>query len=716
MASVSQFFHQNIVTVYFLYGLAFFSMGLAVWLESGRTSQLRLARAMGPLAAFGILHGLHEWLEMFQVLGIAIPDAPRIAQSTGYNTFRIGLLALSFVMLIIFGVRLIHSNRAREEGEARLLLLTTGTLLGVWLVSIIATQRYFQLCFADCLVIIDVLSRYILGMPGALLAAWAMFLEQRTFQQRGMVIFGRDLRWAAAALVLYGVVGQIFVPAAPIFPADVINSDIFFQAVGIPIQFFRAIMAGTMALFIIRAMRAFELENQQHIKAVNEARLAAQEDALEAQERARIEMERLNRDLQMAIQDLSLLYELSRRLAASLDRDTILDEAFHTVLRSIPRLEAGLVLLREQDNGTLRQVISKGCEAERQGDCHGLVCEQLREVGYHVVATSAPAVCTSDGIVTIQTADFQRPGPLPALRVKGRIVGVPLLIEQQVIGSLILGVCPDTPPFTDRDISLLSTISSQMSIAIENASLYEEVQEREALRAELYRRIVSAQERERQRIARELHDGTGQVLTGLGLGLKAAAETVLDNPELASRQLTELKDLNARAIQELRELIADLRPSVLDDLGLVPALHGQVNEFEERTGVRASMIVSGRRRRLAPEVETVLFRIAQEALTNVAKHADAEHVMVRLVFEKEALQLIITDDGRGFDPQEALHAHGAQRRAWGLLGMQERITLIDGACEIASQPGRGSTVRAIVPLAHEVTAYGEREDQVDVGG
>jgi signal transduction histidine kinase len=227
------------------------------------------------------------------------------------------------------------------------------------------------------------------------------------------------------------------------------------------------------------------------------------------------------------------------------------------------------------------------------------------------------------------------------------------------------------------------------------------LQAREALRGELYHQIVSAQEAERQRIARELHDGTGQLLTGLGLGLMGAAETVNSNPELASKQLVELKDLNARALRELRDLIADLRPSVLDDLGLVPALQGQVQEFTERSGVQASLIVGGRRRRLEPEIEIVLFRIAQEALNNVGKHAQASKTLMRLEFEPQQVQLIITDNGQGFNPREALEAGGAQRRAWGLLGMQERVSLVGGVCEIVSRHGDGSTVRVVIPIGTE---------------
>ena len=707
---MAAFFEQNIVIVYFLYGLAFFSMGLAVWLESGRTSELRLARAMGPLAAFGLLHGLHEWAEMFQLLAYSVDNAPAIGQSAAFNILRAGLLASSFLMLIIFGVRLIHVSGRGRGNERNFIFLVAGALISLWLVSVVATQSVYQFCFAECLSAIDVLTRYILAIPGALLAAWAMILEQRAFRERGMAPFGKDLRWAAAALILYGVVGQIFPAPSVLFPANIINSELFLSLFGFPVQFFRALMAAVMAVATIRALRAFELEHQQHLSAARSARLTAQRQALETQRRAREETEQLNRQLQLALQDLTLLYDLSRGLAASLESDTLLSNALQTILSGIPRLQAGMILMRESSGEQPRVVARAGCDNECGPDC-GLVCDTLREMGAQVVNRGSATVQKVGSQKSVRPITSFEPPADEVLERQGRIVAIPLLVQNEVRGSLVLGVREDTAPLSARDLSLLGTIAGQLSMAVENAMLYQQVQAREALRGELYRRIVAAQERERQRIARELHDGAGQMLTGLGLGLKAAADAVQREPSLASRQLTELKDLNAQALQELRDLISDLRPSVLDDLGLVPALQGHIQNFSERCGVETDLLVDGRRRRLQPEIETVLFRITQEALNNVAKHASASQAMVRLFFTNNAVQLIVTDDGCGFDPDRALGAtNDGQRRAWGLLGMQERVTLVGGECEIASRIGQGSTVRVLIPLTNEDTTDGREED------
>ena len=222
--------------------------------------------------------------------------------------------------------------------------------------------------------------------------------------------------------------------------------------------------------------------------------------------------------------------------------------------------------------------------------------------------------------------------------------------------------------------------------------------EREELLGELLHKVVTAQEGERRRIARELHDGTGQILTGLGLGLAAASESLQSDPAVAQKQIVELKGLNAHALEELHHVIGDLRPAVLDDLGLVPALMNQVKQFENRFGVEAEFRTTGPRRRLQPEVETIIFRIGQEALTNIAKHARATKACVELLFHENCMKLIVTDDGCGFNPESELRRDSSNRTAWGLLGIQERASLVGGVCFINSKIGKGTTIHVTVPV------------------
>jgi signal transduction histidine kinase len=231
--------------------------------------------------------------------------------------------------------------------------------------------------------------------------------------------------------------------------------------------------------------------------------------------------------------------------------------------------------------------------------------------------------------------------------------------------------------------------------------LNEKLQQREKTLAELLRQVVNAQEAERRRIARELHDATGQSLTAVALGLHGVGQIINQSDDAAQnaaqQHLRELEKYATSALAELRHIIADLRPSQLDDLGLAAALQWYMREFEEHYAVQTQFIVRGEPRRLSPEYETALFRIAQEGLNNIAKHAQASRTDLRLRYWPRQICLVLDDNGRGFT-DEQLHEAGA---GLGLRGIQERAALLGGRCDIRSVPGHGTRVRVCVPLADE---------------
>jgi signal transduction histidine kinase len=207
-------------------------------------------------------------------------------------------------------------------------------------------------------------------------------------------------------------------------------------------------------------------------------------------------------------------------------------------------------------------------------------------------------------------------------------------------------------------------------------------------------RVITAHEEERQRIARELHDETGQSLTALALGIEAATtELHAGLADSVDERLGSLTHVAADALKELERLVLDLRPAQLDRLGLVATLRWYVARVRSHSGVAASLTVHGQTTRLAVEVETALFRLAQEALTNVVRHAHADHADVRLSFEHDSLRLEVTDDGIGFDAGEVASAP----TSIGLIGMRERTQLIGGSLTLVSRPGEGTHVSLTVP-------------------
>jgi signal transduction histidine kinase len=219
--------------------------------------------------------------------------------------------------------------------------------------------------------------------------------------------------------------------------------------------------------------------------------------------------------------------------------------------------------------------------------------------------------------------------------------------------------------------------------------------EREALRRELLRHTVVAQEEERARIARELHDETSQFLSAMRLDLATLQNSLRQDAGFSS-VLERLQTLSRQMSRGIYRMVRDLRPAQLDDLGLVAALNYLADEAKEH-GMDIGVTVEGERHRLDPLVETVLFRIAQEALTNVTRHAGIREANVLIHYDDRQVSLVVQDQGVGFDPTQSLQPpHG-----WGLEGMRERAESVEGTLEIDSAPGRGTRVQVFVPLANE---------------
>jgi two-component system sensor histidine kinase UhpB len=202
------------------------------------------------------------------------------------------------------------------------------------------------------------------------------------------------------------------------------------------------------------------------------------------------------------------------------------------------------------------------------------------------------------------------------------------------------------------------------------------------------RLVLRAQEEERRRLARDLHDEVNQALTAILLRLEALSQAA--PPELCS-ELSELKRLVNQAMSELLQLARQLRPTALDDHGLLPAMASQVKRFEAQTGIKAELTASASSASLQPDEEIAVFRIAQEALANVARHADAREVSVGLRTDGPGVELTVRDDGRGFEPSRPVG------NGLGLGGMAERARLVGGELTIESRPGEGTELSLRVP-------------------
>ena len=259
---------------------------------------------------------------------------------------------------------------------------------------------------------------------------------------------------------------------------------------------------------------------------------------------------------------------------------------------------------------------------------------------------------------------------------------VPIWISGQVEGLLYVENRTERP-FTDGDEAILMRLADHAAVAIQNATLYRRLQG-------LSGRLMEVQEAERRHLARELHDEIGQLLTGLRF--------TLDLPEPAApalaRRLEEARILVEELLDRVRALSLDLRPSILDDLGLLPALLGHIERYTSQTKVQVHLEHHGLDRRFDPETETGVYRIVQEALTNVARHSGVDEVTVRLWANREVLGVQVEDHGRGFDPDPVLAGGGSA----GLAGLRERAALLTGHLTVETRPGGGVRLTAEVPV------------------
>ena len=409
-------------------------------------------------------------------------------------------------------------------------------------------------------------------------------------------------------------------------------------------------------------------------------------------DRVRRDSDAYNRQLLRRNRELAATAAIAQAISTEqLDLAGMLERTLQVILE-VTGLSAGWVMLLPKDGGEPVLASSAGLSpevAERQAifrspECEcGKVLDSRLPLVVHPLHTACP----------IRALDLGH-GQAPTCHAS-----VPLLTRSKVLG--VLNLAGDDPAALDADLlTLLGAIGRQLGVAIENAHLWEELQHRDLLRGQLLEQAIAAQEDERRHIARELHDQTGQALTSILVWLRAL-ETETDSAEgviVGPARWKELKAIVADTLDGVHKLALELRPSVLDDLGLVPAVHRAVRLCRERHGLAVDFEAVGLEGvRLPQAVETALYRIAQEALTNVVQHACANRISLLLAARAETVSLIVEDDGCGFDVDRLMH--GPLDEHWlGLSGMRERVALLGGRLTIESTQGSGTTVFVEIPL------------------
>jgi signal transduction histidine kinase len=286
-------------------------------------------------------------------------------------------------------------------------------------------------------------------------------------------------------------------------------------------------------------------------------------------------------------------------------------------------------------------------------------------------------------------------------------MGVPLIADGNPTGYLLLN-SRERDIYTPQSARLTQAFASQAAVAIEKARLFEQVRNgRERLHA-LSKKLVEIQEAERRYISHELHDEIGQQLTGLQFMLemgKAGTKT----GRLGA--LSEAQELVSGLMSQIRELSLNLHPSMIDDLGLMPALNAHFDRYQQKTGIRVQFIARDLNCRFPSEVEVSAFRVVQESLTNAARYAGVKEVEVSIFADEAALSITVSDQGRGFDTQLLQDSN----RAFGVAGMRERVELAGGKFDIHSRPGEGTRITAVFPI-HQMLERRKNDRKSPAGG
>ncbi|MCL4489299.1 MAG: GAF domain-containing sensor histidine kinase [Chloroflexi bacterium] len=279
-------------------------------------------------------------------------------------------------------------------------------------------------------------------------------------------------------------------------------------------------------------------------------------------------------------------------------------------------------------------------------------------------------------------------------------LAVPMKVGGTVEGRLWI-VAPGGTEFDQNDREFIMMAGNQLALAQENARLFEEAQHLAARRGELLRRIIATQDERCRRISRELHDEISQSLTAMALDLEAV-QLAHGKSDAAIARLGDLRPRLLAALDEVNRIILDLRPALLEDLGLVAALRWYASQRLEPAGVAVHTRIGKIESRMQPHVETTLYRVAQEALTNIGKHSRAKNVWLSITRANNHFTLTVRDDGCGFDVN-AVQSHPDDRVGIGLFGMKERANLVGGRFAIQSAPDQGTRITVRIPAELELT-------------
>ncbi|HZD94398.1 MAG TPA: GAF domain-containing sensor histidine kinase [Candidatus Sulfotelmatobacter sp.] len=377
------------------------------------------------------------------------------------------------------------------------------------------------------------------------------------------------------------------------------------------------------------------------------------------------------------LESSTLLSLLDAELAAG-DVGVLLKKVLDVTTQTF-EASLGLILLRETESGMLKVSRSVG---------EGVNLPEDFKIEMGTGFSGKIAMSGEPGMILDINDEAGSLRPMVRLKAKS-LWGVPLKVDGQTIGVLLIGF-PKPYEWLPTERELMRAIGDRAALAIERARMTDALREREQRIAELSGHLLRVQEEERKRISRELHDETGQALMVIRLYL-GMMETGITARNVRGK-IRETVDVVDRTIEGIRRIIGKLSPLVLQELGLVAAIRKEAKDLAKNTGVKARVLITEDVGRLAPGTEQAIYRVVQEALHNVAKHAHAKNVTVQVVREEQQVQVVVEDDGIGIQTRTS-----SREQSFGLAGIKERIAMLGGVSRVISAKGKGTRIEINVP-------------------
>jgi len=412
-------------------------------------------------------------------------------------------------------------------------------------------------------------------------------------------------------------------------------------------------------------------------------------------------------ELKERVEELSILNEMARLVSSPFDTPELYKRTLNLTLR-IAGLSGGSVLIYNEQQERFVPVARVGLSERFQTKARLPLSDPMID---EVLTLRRP--------LHITEVDDRYPSGLMLAAFREGLASMmclPLMVKDKVIGMLLVGT-RHRHVFRGEETMLLSGLAAQMGMVIENAHLHQASHQKQVLIEQLLGKVIQAQEDERKRLAAEIHDSVAQSLAGMLTHIQIC-QSLLATGDTAQvgEQLATIRTIIATSVREVRQIIFNLRPSSLDDLGLIPSIENYIKRFERDEGMAVQLVVDDMpRQRLPSTFETTIFRIVQESLTNIKKHAKARNVWVRMSADGLQVSLKIVDDGQGFKWPEVTDKF-FRGESHGVEGMKERTALLGGTFHMQSQEGAGTVVRVDIPLPRHGVVEGASQSGGRGGG